>query len=579
MIKKIEIENIKGIGADTPNKCFEFDLYPNKPNIFVAPNGFGKSSLAIAFKSLNQNRINLDSDHHYEENEDNVPSIEISYIDNDGVLQLKTATNNSNEIKDTFGWFVINSQVFAKARQYGGNFTASASLETPTIVLQSTIPQNIKIGYSVNNQRHSFGNNGKVLPNISDIYDNKKFMKSLSQVFTTLGRISNQGVQNRINAFKDRVNAQQGTRNELLEWIDDNELESLDSIPNLTIISQLIASFDLGFENESEIHLSAIQIASDYNENRSQFKSAVKRKIYELKKEKCIKLFNDFNSSWKSFVPKEKNGKLIAEIPKTIHISNGQRDIMCFVALLIQAEIKLTKENSILIIDEIFDYLDDANLIAAQYYITKLIKKFKTNDGKKIYPIILTHLNPHFFKNFTFSNQKVFFLQQKEAKTNEHLKKILIKREDPSIKENLAKYHLHFDPTGINIRTEFENLGLKPTWGVSSNFETYIDEQFSLYLAEETVYDPHAVCCAIRKKVEELAYNQLDDAIFKDEFLTTHTTPKKLNYAEEKGAIIPETHYLLGIIYNDGLHWKNNESAIAGKLENLTIRKMISEIQ
>ena len=262
----------------------------------------------------------------------------------------------------------------------------------------------------------------------------------------------------------------------------------------------------------------------------------------------------------------------------TLHISNGQRDIMCFIALLKQAEMKLSKQKSLLIIDEIFDYLDDANLITVQYYVTKLIKKFK-NNGKMLFPIILTHLNPYYFKNYTFSKQKIFFLEKKEAEINPHFRKILVKRDDQLIKDNLSRHHLHFDPTPINIRPDFKTLNLKPTWGNSLIFEKYINDEFIKYSNNESIYDPFAVCCAVRKKIEESVYNQLENEDFKLEFLDAKTTPNKLDYADSKGVIIPEIHYLLGIIYNDGLHWKDNESTIAGKLENLTIRKMISEIQ
>jgi len=48
--------------------------------------------------------------------------------------------------------------------------------------------------------------------------------------------------------------------------------------------------------------------------------------------------------------------------------------------------------------------------------------------------------------------------------------------------------------------------------------------------------------------------------------------------AQAMHVTIPESYYLLGIIYNDGLHWKDNEAGIAGKLENLTIKKMIKEL-
>jgi hypothetical protein len=67
----------------------------------------------------------------------------------------------------------------------------------------------------------------------------------------------------------------------------------------------------------------------------------------------------------------------------------------------------------------------------------------------------------------------------------------------------------------------------------------------------------------------------------KIEFLETHKTKSKLEYCEEKGIKIPETHYLLGLIYNDDLHWREHrdyETPLFSKLENMTIKKMIKEI-
>jgi hypothetical protein len=218
-----------------------------------------------------------------------------------------------------------------------------------------------------------------------------------------------------------------------------------------------------------------MQLIFEYQHTPNQFNSALKRRIYELEKTKYGEIFDDFNTSWKAFKPVEKEGKLVIEIPKTSHISNGHRDVMCFIALLKKAELNLNKQNCILIIDEVFDYLDDANLIAVQYYLTQLIKKF-INEGRKLYPIMLTHLNPYFFKNFVFSKQKVFFLDKKEAKIHPSLKKLLLNREHESIKEDVSKYHLHYEPISKNIRPAFEALDIKPTWGDSAVFDAYVFE-------------------------------------------------------------------------------------------------------
>ena len=579
MIKKITITNIKGIGDGTTNGVFEFDIPKNKPSIFVAPNGFGKSSLATAFKSLKRSKIDLHKDDFHQGNDSFSPKIEINYLDDDGQTHVVNATESTNEIESIFDCFVINNQVYAKAKKnrIRGNVIASASLETPPIVLSSSIPERKAFSYSHTDQKTRIGRNGKVLPNISRIYQHDELIKKIGDHLVYLERISGQRIQEKINLFIQRLNNKNGTKVSLLSWIEENEVGFLKSINNLENIATFLISFDLGFSSIAENYLAAIQMASDYNQNSFDFKKSVKRAIYDLEKSAYERLFNDFNSSWKDFKPIEKDGKLIVVLPKAHHISNGQRDVMCFIAMLKKAELNLTKERSILIIDEVFDYLDDANLIAVQYYVTQLINKFKT-EGMMLYPIILTHLDPSYFKNFTFSKQKIFYLEERDAKINAHLKKLLINRENPEIKDEVSKFHLHYEPQPICIRQEFESLGLKPTWGDSSVFEFYVFEEFEKYINDEQFYDPFAVCCALRKKIEKYAYEKLEDEDFKAEFLSTHKTPNKLRFSEDKGVTIPESFYLLGIIYNDGMHWKNNEAAISGKLENMILKKMIKEV-
>jgi hypothetical protein len=580
LIKKITITNIKGIGDGTSNGVFEFDIPKNKPSIFVAPNGFGKSSLATAFKSLKRSKVDLHKDDFHQGNDNFSPKIEISYLDDDGENQVVSATKSTNEIDNSFDCFVINNQVFAKAKKnrIGGHVIASASLEIPPVVLSSSIPERKAFSYSFTVQKTKIGINGKVLPNISRIYQNGELIKKINGHLIIIERISGQRVQERIDSFIQRLNGQNGSRINLLDWVDENEIAFLDSTNNLANIASLFSSFDLGFTNIAENYLAAIQMASDYNESPLDFKKSVKRAIYDLEKSAYERLFRDFNSSWRDFKPKEKDGKLIVELPKAHHISNGQRDVMCFIALLKKAELNLTKKRSILIIDEVFDYLDDANLIAVQYYVTQLIAKFK-NEDRMFYPIILTHLDPSYFRNFIFSKQKVFYLEKRDATINPHLRKLLINREKPVIESAVSKYHLHYEPVPINIRQEFESLALKPTWGDSSIFDQYVLSEFEKYINDDSVYDPFAVCCALRKKIEKHAYDQLVDEGFKAEFLTTHKTANKLKFSESKGVTIPESLYLLGIIYNDGMHWKNNEAAISGKLENMILKKMIREIQ
>lgn len=579
MITRIEIRNIKGIGTTTENCNYNFEISPNKPNILVAPNGFGKSSFSVAFKSLHSGKIVLDKEHFYKNNEHNLPSINITFEEN-GTTKTISANHASNNIKSEFDYFVINNQIFAKAKKnnLGGFVIASASLETPPIILINSIPGLVHFNYTVTLLRETFGQNGKVLKNISTFLSNDKMIKGLADFYVHIHRLNNGlKTQEKLNLFIERVNNQSGNSEAVLEWIENNELANLEDIPYLRDIKNYVISLDLNYTRVADSFLTAIQLAKMFEENEANFKAAISRKIYNYEKDQYEALFASFNSSWQNFKPVAKDNKLIVEIPKTAYISNGQRDVMCFIALLKKAELKLTKPKGILIIDEIFDYLDDANLIAVQYYVTQFIQKFQT-EGRKIYPIIFTHLNPFFFKNFVFSKQKVHFLNSKAAKINEHFKKILVNRENHLIKDNVSKYHLHYEPSSINIRLDFEGLNLRPTWGNSQVFDDFINDEFTKYNNKEQIYDPFAVCCAVRKKVEKKIYDKLLTQEFKVEFLNTHTTPNKLHYAETKGVVVPEIYYLLGIIYNDGMHWKDNEASIANKLENYTIRKMISEI-
>jgi len=67
----------------------------------------------------------------------------------------------------------------------------------------------------------------------------------------------------------------------------------------------------------------------------------------------------------------------------------------------------------------------------------------------------------------------------------------------------------------------------------------------------------------------------------KQEFVDTHKTREKLEFADANGVHSPESYYLLGIIYNEGMHWKenvDNVSKIVTKLNHPVIKNMIKRI-
>lgn len=601
MIKSIEIQNIKGIGSGDKSKLFELDIIPNKPSLIVAPNGFGKSSLATAFKKMNQNRIKLEKSDCYQEDETNFPLLKIKFKSSNQAEIILEANNNSNSISNHFDYYVINNAIKAKGigQSFGGRVNVSASLNIDPIILIDSIPENVDLNYSYSNEKHEFGDNNKILLNLNDVLLSKKLMNEWNtrENLTILDRTENKKVQTKISSFKEKINQlpSSSSKKTLINWIRDNELQSLSETNYLKNLADIIKGFDLPFPKDKEIdsYIYAMGLIKLYHSNKESFKSFCKLKEYELLKESYTDLFNRLNSTWLSFKPKKDGNSLILEFPKTHLISNGQRDVLCFIANLEKAKHKLKKQNCILIIDEIFDYLDDANLIAVQYYTTMFIEEFKAQN-RFIYPLILTHLDPLYFKGHVFGRKhkiKTYYLVKSDASVNEHLIKVLKERnkETSPLKGDIEKYLLHYHTTKINQRQAFQDLGLKVTWGEGDNFDNYIFQELEKYINSQSAnsaFDPLAVCCAVRKKIEQNVYEQIIQEEYKDHFLNIMVsgTSEKLDYAESIGISVNESYYFLGIIYNEALHWKDdrdknsNIAPAMGKLQNLTIKKLIESV-
>lgn len=577
MLRVIEIEHIKGI----QQKRFELDIHPNKPSLLVAPNGFGKSSLATAFNSMNNRRIALNEEDYHAENAANVPRIYVEYTRPDGTIATLEATNVTNTISSEIDYFVINNLTKPKgnASTFGGFANARASLIIEDVVLVDRIPTNVTFNYSYRNSQTRFGQNSRVLPNATPVLTNLKLVEELSECYQALQRANRDRIQGRINAIITDINAQAGTAEVLTNWITIHRLNDLKQIDYLNTIGNLINEFDIGYNSETKSYLAAIQLIWLYNQDINNFKNACTFNIYRLDKQRFDGTLTTFNCTWKNIRSSETGGKLVVKFPKAIHISNGQRDILTFISMLFKAKRNLKKPANILIIDEVFDYLDDANLTAAQYYVTNFIKEFDSL-GKRIYPLILTHLNPNYFKNFAFSNQKVYYLDKSTIQVNTSMIRLLRNRKNATIETEVDKYLLHYDPGTINKRAEFRALGIRELWGEGNNFVQYLNTEVNNYLTNQP-YDPFAVCGALRVRIEQIAYNKLQSDEARNAFLTTHKTRNKLEKAEEMGIVSPESHYLLGIIYNEGMHWKENQdnvSPIASKLENLTIKKLIRDV-
>ena len=511
--------------------------------------------------------------------ENRLPEVELRYTLVDNTQISSKATNVSNEICNIFDIHVINSQLVSKAKKLkiAGASVVTAAIEVSPVTLVKNIPSSAKLTYGNAEARAAFGRNGKVLPNIGGLLNSKELVSRLgSEVdFAKQGQV---GISKTIEVFKQYINSKEGSVADILGTIGPVQLEGVAGVSYLGDIVKLLKAVDTTYTREVEYYLAAIQIANIHFSDKTGFRKAVDFSQYQVEKAAYIQAFSALKSTWKNITPKEdKKAGLIIEFPKANQISNGERDIICFVALLKQAKLKFRKKKCILVIDEIFDYLDDANLVACQYYLTQMIGELKA-DGRQLFPIIMTHLNPRYFKNFSFSDQKVRYLNRTPA-TEKAVEKIIIKRTDKSIEDAVAKHFLHFHPDEKDLSGAFQDLGLLLNISTATAFAAHAANQLNRYLNDQN-YDPVAVCCAVRLQIERHAYHGLLPA-HREQFLATHKTVDKLDFASENGVSIPEVFYMLGLIYNEAMHLRENQdnvSPLASKLANLTVKHMIASL-
>jgi len=581
-ISTIEITNIKGIGK----KLFKLDLVPNRPNILVAPNGFGKSSFAIGFDSLKSNKIELDEKHYFNKIIGNRPALSLTLTN--GVTLI--ADDTQNTITDYFDVFVIKNQTEPKSVVQtipGRPAFAKTSLDIIPTVLIQTIPAKIDFYYNSATMKAAFGINGsKILNNISKLFTcGALFNKIENEV--DFSRFVLKNYRSTFDSCYPQINLQTGTGNTIKSWIVTNILPSFQGLDEFAKLSNIISSF--GFPeivDEVDAYLTAWQIITVKNNMGVNFKKACKYLYYLDEKEDCTNTIASFNPVKDRFdiKPKAEGNSLVVRWPKAHEISNGQRDILTFIALLLKSRRNFKKQDCILVIDEIFDYMDDANLITFQYYISTFIDEMK-RQKRRIFPILLTHLDPLFFNHFCFNDTKikVNYLKEINIKSNQSILKLIYKREDTSIKSSVDAYYFHYHPTinTIDLTPEFKALKLNLAWAKPEIFLKTINREVRRYLIENDIFDPLAICFGVRIQIEKLVYDKIPDPANKTAFIDKNGTKNKLHFAQSIGIHLPETYFLLGIIYNTSLHLEEGRDIskpLGLKLENGTIKQMILNI-
>ena len=574
LISKITVKNIKGF-SDRDNSI-DVDIKSGKINILVAPNGYGKSSITAAFKSLTKTKIKVEKEDIYKENEQLDSALSIT---EDTITY--TADKNKNELANHFKVAVVNSRLVAKAtsRNMGAFHSVQGHLGINDFEIIHKIPTNCTILYDPKSLKNDFGKNGKILPNISSLLRDNAFLSQLDDIYSDLDKQSAKMRQENINGIIQIINALNGTIENIKANFEEKSLSELNKDSSYRNIVELINRH----KNIKglELFLYFYQIQKIYLSDKPMVKAKVQRAKYELFKQSFDNNLAIIGKTWKNIHTMEHNGSLVIKMPNATNISYGQRDVLTLsIELLkIKSEIK-DGCKLILIIDEVFDYLDPVTMTIVQYYFSQLVEEYRQKCI--LYPIIMTHLSPDYFNNYTFSPRRmnIVYLQKDYIQPNVNIKRLLVKREEETIKDDIAKFLLHYNKGEINQRAQFRNLGLAETWGEGTTFLEHLINEMNKYLRKEADYDPYSVCIALRIKIEKIVYEKLPTEDKKKEFIQTHKTKAKLEFAENILGELPDIYFILGIIYNDAGHLKdeNSEKPVVYRLNNLIIQNMISEI-
>lgn len=589
MISKIEIENVKGYGI--PGKTINLNLSATKINLCIAPNGFGKSSLATAFGSLNRNKLDVTEDNkHYEHKANN----SILKVTLDGVDY--EASHRSNNISPVLKVFVIHNRtcvdytkrVFARIV----NVTAFTKIEE---IIICNVPKSYAPSYRISRIRREFGNNGKILSSIEDLLSNAFFLETLPSIYDILTKYQAAIRKTIIKNITDNINSLAGNTDAVLNSINNDWFAEIESEP---YYAEFLRTYSSIFEGKSKLYQFSVfyQILYLWDKERVNVKAIVDRAKYERYRDRINANLQLLNTTGQSIQATEKEGKLVIVFPLADTMSNGQRDVLTFAAELMIIKSSLRQDKKyLIIIDEVFDYLDDANTLAAQYYLSDIVKSNTDN----IYIMLLTHLNPYTFRNYVFNPKMIneVYLCETQPLASADVKSFIAFREwlNPktypdrqNLYDNMSRDLFHYNPNATDHSAEIASHRrpcVKSTWGDPTRFKTMLISELNKYLNNDPIYDPYAVAIALRLRVEKVMYSDLPNQALKDAFVETHTTNKKLEFCEDNGIIVPDAYFIVNSIHNSADHLKQNqvtevfeEKQMVYKLSNNIVYHIIANL-
>lgn len=590
MITKIFIENVKGYSI--PGKELHLNLDSTKVNLCVAPNGFGKSSMATAFESLNRNRLDVSEDHKNRNHRNEDSNLVVAVDGND-----YRANGGQNDISKILKTFVIHNrtQVDYTRQKFRNIVNVNAFMEIAPVIVGPIVKPVSTAFYSISKIKDKFGKNKKIVHSIDGLLDDSRFCLRLNLISDALDKFSAQKRLTLINGVVDAINALKGNEQQVLASIGDKMFADLEANKEYCQFLKVYKEYFAASSKFEQFNV-FFQLLYLWSHHRPDLNKLHDRAAYEMFRSRIDSNLSLLDSTGRNICTEEKDGTLMVVFPHADEISNGQRDVLTFVTelMVFKAQIHPGKKY-LLIIDEVFDYLDDANTMAAQYYLSKILSEYSGN----IYIMLLTHLNPFTFRNYIFGPKVIneIYLEETMPVATEDMMRFISfrqwlnpqkKPENKPTYDNLSCDIFHYNPNASDRSAEIEAYhqnGVKTTWGNPLVFRQVVMDELNKYLSGQAMYDPYAVALALRYRVEKVMYDSLPSQKLKDEFVDTHKTNKKLEFCEENNIQVQEVYYMVNAIHNDSDHLRQNEltgkfeeKAMVYKLQNKVIRNVIERL-
>ena len=555
---------------------------PEQTELSCGAQRSGKSSLATAFASLNTRRLKLaDADRYNGEGWDDT-SLSVTF--DDGVIL--SANADSNEIASRVDVQVIRSGLYANMtnRRVGPRILSQTKMSVQQCVLYEKVPATVRLNYSVTAERQKYASDlhGR-MDNLAEAFKSYEFLSELLSSDAAFKATTGSRYAAAINNFfKGVISLDTGMGGDI------TEAEVLSYISSVKPLSSIKEILDRRYPTKGDIsnYMNAIQVNRFIDGKRNEIKKALSYLRFRKFKNDINEMLPLLNRTRYGVEAKVRSHQLVVDFPDWDDASNGEIDVLQLCVALFRARAMFTeKENALLIIDEVFDYLDDANLLVAQHFLLEMMKQFK-NSGKNLYVIILTHLDLGLFKSFRFKSFHTSYIPNSGGDSVKGcLNKLLVdrnrcKKELSDIYNSVSSHYLHFsdcDKVSEDVLEYIAKQGIEDGLKSPSSFRSEMEAKLGDYFSGKP-FAPSEVCCGIRLAVERLSYEALA-AEDKLGFLEINTgTEDRLRYTSEHGVEVPETFHLLGSIYNSCMHLSGRPGEtelVQRELGNNIIRHMI----